>query len=300
VFGADETTGEEVLAAADLAMYEAKDSGRDRVVTFSPESASQTERRSRGTWIERIHQALDEDSFVLHAQPILDITTGEISQHELLLRMRGDDGELIPPGAFLGVAERFGLIQSIDRWVVAHAIQLMDQLLRQGQEIRLEVNLSGRSVDDRELPNMIRRELDRTMVNPDNLVLEITETALISNMDQARQFAEILSRVGCRFALDDFGAGFGSHYYLKHLPLNYLKIDGDFIRSLPTSMIDQLMVKAMVQVAKGLGMKTVAEFVESDDTLLFLKQYGVDFAQGFHVGRPVPIEEVWPRAAVAA
>jgi diguanylate cyclase (GGDEF)-like protein/PAS domain S-box-containing protein len=293
-FGADETSGAEVLAAADLAMYEAKDSGRDRVVTFSPDSASQAERRSRGTWIERIHQALEDDAFELHAQPILAISTGEISQHELLLRMRGDDGELIPPGAFLGVAERFGLIQSIDRWVVAHAIQLMDGLLRQGQEIRLEVNLSGRSVDDRELPNMIRRELENTSVNPDNLVLEITETALISNMDQARRFAEILSRVGCRFALDDFGAGFGSHYYLKHLPLNYVKIDGDFIRKLPTSMIDQLMVKAMVQVAKGLGMKTIAEFVENEETLLFLKQYGVDFAQGFHIGRPVPLAEVWP------
>jgi EAL domain-containing protein (putative c-di-GMP-specific phosphodiesterase class I) len=192
------------------------------------------------------------------------------------------------------VAERFGLVQSIDRWVVTHAVRLMDELLRQGQEVRLEVNLSGRSVDDRELPNMIRRELEATSVNPDNLVLEITETALISNMDQARQFAEILSRVGCRFALDDFGAGFGSHYYLKHLPLNYVKIDGDFIRNLPTSMIDQLMVKAMVQVAKGLGMKTIAEFVENEETLTFLKQYGVDFAQGFHIGRPVALAEVWP------
>jgi EAL domain-containing protein (putative c-di-GMP-specific phosphodiesterase class I) len=275
-------------------MYEAKDSGRDRVVTFSPDSESQAERRSRSTWIERIHQALEDDLFVLQAQPILDISTGKVSQHELLLRMMGDDGELIPPGAFLGVAERFGLVQSIDRWVVARAVKVMDELLRQGQEVRIEVNLSGRSVDDRELPNMIRRELDASSVNPDNLVLEITETALISNMDQARRFAEILSRVGCRFALDDFGAGFGSHYYLKHLPLNYVKIDGDFIRNLPTSMIDQLMVKAMVQVAKGLGMKTIAEFVENEETLLFLKQYGVDFAQGYHVGRPVPLAEVWP------
>jgi diguanylate cyclase (GGDEF)-like protein/PAS domain S-box-containing protein len=294
VFGDDRTSGEEVLAAADLAMYEAKDSGRDRAVTFSPGSASQSDRRERSSWIDRIHKALDDDLFVLHAQPILDLAKDEVSQYEVLLRMKGEDGELVPPGAFLGVAERFGLVQSIDRWVVSRAVKLMDELLRHGEEVRLEVNLSGRSVDDRELPNMIRRELDGTSVNPDNLVLEITETALISNMDQARKFAEILSRVGCRFALDDFGAGFGSHYYLKHLPLNYLKIDGDFIRSLPTSMIDQLMVKAMVQVAKGLGMKTIAEFVEGEDTILFLKQYGVDFAQGFHVGRPVPVTDIWP------
>src|SRR3954454_16522465 len=170
----------------------------------------------------------------------------------------------------------------------------MDDLLSKGEEVRFAANLSGVSADDRELPNMIRRELEGSSVDPDNLVLEITETALISNMDQARHFAEILSRVGCRFALDDFGAGFGSHYYLKHLPLNYVKIDGDFIRNLPTSMTDQLMVKAMVQVAKGLGMKTIAEFVESEDIILFLKQYEVDFAQGFHVGRPVPLTDVWP------
>jgi EAL domain-containing protein (putative c-di-GMP-specific phosphodiesterase class I) len=162
------------------------------------------------------------------------------------------------------------------------------------------VNLSGVSVDDRELPNLISRELAASSVNPDNLVLEITETALISNMDQARRFAEILSRVGCRFALDDFGAGFGSHYYLKHLPLNYVKIDGDFIRNLPTSMTDQLMVKAMVQVAKGLGMKTIAEMIETPETILFLEQYGVDYAQGFHIGRPVPVTEIWPAAAKAA
>jgi EAL domain-containing protein (putative c-di-GMP-specific phosphodiesterase class I) len=116
-------------------------------------------------------------------------------------------------------------------------------------------------------------------------------------MADARRFAETLTRVGCRFALDDFGAGFGSYYYLKHLPLHYLKIDGDFIRNLPTSMTDQLMVKAMVQVAKGLGMKTIAEFVGNDETIVFLREYGVDYAQGFHVGKPAPVAETWPAAA---
>ena len=208
---------------------------------------------------------------MLHAQPILDLNTDEVSQYELLLRMVDDDGELVPPAAFLGVAERFGLVQSIDRWVVAQAIRLMDRRLRTGEVIRLEVNLSGRSVDDPELPVLIQRELDRTDVDPDNLILEITETSLISNMDEARRFAETLTRVGCRFALDDFGAGFGSYYYLKHLPLHYIKIDGDFIRQLPTSPTDQLMVKAMVQVASGLGMKTIAEFVEDEAIIEFLR-----------------------------
>ncbi|MFL5867688.1 MAG: putative bifunctional diguanylate cyclase/phosphodiesterase, partial [Thermoleophilaceae bacterium] len=291
------STAEELLAAADMAMYAAKDGGRDRINVFEPGSGGETQ--DSASWIDRIRRALEEDRFELHCQAILDIAKGEVSQHELLIRMVGDDGELVPPGAFLGVAERFGLVQSIDRWVVAQAIRLMERELQAGNELRLEVNVSGRSVDDRELPGLIQEELAKTSVNPDNLILEITETSLISNMADARRFAETLTRVGCRFALDDFGAGFGSYYYLKHLPLHYLKIDGDFIRNLPTSMTDQLMVKAMVQVAKGLGMKTIAEFVGNDETVVFLREYGVDYAQGFHVGKPEPVAEVWPAALPA-
>jgi EAL domain-containing protein (putative c-di-GMP-specific phosphodiesterase class I) len=291
------TTADELLAAADKAMYAAKEAGRDRMTLYERGSGIAT--TDSASWMDRIRRALEEDRFELHAQPILDICKGEVSQHELLIRMLGDDGELIPPAAFLGVAERFGLVQSIDRWVVAQAIRLMERELQAGRELRLEVNLSGRSVDDRELPVLIQGELAGTSVNPDNLILEITETALISNMADARRFAETLTRVGCRFALDDFGAGFGSYYYLKHLPLHYLKIDGDFIRNLPTSMTDQLMVKAMVQVAKGLGMKTIAEFVGNDETLVFLREYGVDYAQGFHVGKPQPVAELWPAEAPA-
>ncbi|HEY1360520.1 MAG TPA: EAL domain-containing protein [Thermoleophilaceae bacterium] len=286
------TTAEELLAAADMAMYAAKEAGRDRLSVYEP--GSETAAANSASWIDRIRRALDEDRFELHAQPILDIAKDEVSQHELLIRMLDEDGELVPPAAFLGVAERFGLVQSIDRWVVAQAIRLMERELQAGRELRLEVNLSGRSVDDRELPVVIQEELSKTSVNPDNLILEITETTLISNMADARRFAETLTRVGCRFALDDFGAGFGSYYYLKHLPLHYLKIDGDFIRNLPTSMTDQLMVKAMVQVAKGLGMKTIAEFVGNDETMVFLREYGVDYAQGFHIGKPAPLDEVWP------
>jgi diguanylate cyclase (GGDEF)-like protein/PAS domain S-box-containing protein len=294
-FGEDGNTAEELLAAADAAMYQAKDAGRDRMHVFGPDAGG--EGRDTASWIDRIRRALEENRFELQRQPILDLRTGEISQHELLVRMVGDDGELISPSGFLGVAERFGLIQSIDRWIVTEAIRLMDRELQRGNELRLEVNLSGRSLDDRELTVLIQRELAKTAVNPDNLILEITETSLISNMADAQRFAETLTRVGCRFALDDFGAGFGSYYYLKHLPVHYLKIDGDFIRSLPSSYTDQLMVKAMVQVAKGLGMKTIAEYVGDDETIAFLKEYGVDYAQGFHVGEPEPVSEAWPSAA---
>jgi EAL domain-containing protein (putative c-di-GMP-specific phosphodiesterase class I) len=270
------------------------------MVVYTPGSGGEARRKARDSWIDRIRRALEEDRFELYSQPILDLSKGGVSQHELLLRMIGDEGEAILPGAFLGVAERFGLVQSIDRWVVERAIRLMDEQLRAGRELRLEVNISGKSVDDPDLPRLVQRELGRTAVDPDNLVLEITETALISNMDEARRFAETLTRVGCRFALDDFGAGFGSYYYLKHLPLHYLKIDGDFIRNLPRSMTDQLMVKAMVQVAKGLGMKTIAEFVEDEETMLFLEKYGVDYAQGFHIGRPRPVSETFSDAELAS
>ena len=291
LFQEDSTTAQELLAAADLALYEAKDGGRDRIVVYTPHSGGEARERARASWVDRIRRALEEERFLLYCQPILDLATDEVSQYELLLRMLDDDGEVVAPAAFLGVAERFGLIQSIDRWVVTEAIRLMGRRLREGEELRLEVNLSGRSVDDPELPALIQRELADTDVDPDNLIFEITETALISNMDQARRFAETLTRVGCRFALDDFGAGFGSYYYLKHLPVNYIKIDGDFIRALPSSPTDQLMVKAMVQVAEGLGMKTVAEFVETEAIVDFLREYGVDFAQGYHVGRPRAVKD---------
>ena len=294
LFDAVRQTASEVLAASDLAMYEAKDSGRDRVVTYTPNSGDEARRRAQGSWIERIRAALEEERFTLYCQPIQDVRTGEIVQHELLVRMIAEDGEVVAPAAFLGAAERFGLVQSLDRWVVRSAIRLMDRQLRAGRRLRIEVNLSGRSVDDPELPGLIRRELEATDVDPDHLAFEITETALISNMDDARRFAETLMRIGCRFALDDFGTGFGSYYYLKHLPLHFLKIDGDFIRNLPHSPTDQLMVRAMVQVAQGLGMRTIAEFVEDEAILEHLREYGVDFAQGYHIGRPRPVAEAWP------
>jgi diguanylate cyclase (GGDEF)-like protein/PAS domain S-box-containing protein len=293
-FGEEQVTGQEVLATADIAMYEAKNAGRDRVCALDNTTGGAARERARTSWIERIREALEQDRFVLQAQPILNLATDEISQHELLLRMVSETGEIVPPAAFLSTAERFGLVQSIDRWVVQRAIRLMDEQLLRGRRLRLEVNISGNSVDDRELLTLIQEELAAASIDPDDLILEITETAVISNMDEARRFAETLSRLGCRFALDDFGTGFGSYYYLKHLPLHYIKIDGDFIRNLAHSPTDQLMVRAMVQVAQGLGMKTVAEFVEDAETVEFLRAYGVDFAQGYHVGRPQPIEELWP------
>jgi EAL domain-containing protein (putative c-di-GMP-specific phosphodiesterase class I) len=198
--------------------------------------------------------------------------------------MVGDDGAIIAPGAFIDTAERFDLIQELDRWVIRNAIHLLAE-----HDVNLEVNVSGKSIGDPTLTALIERELAQSGADPGRLVFEITETAAIANMEQAREFAERLHAVGCRFALDDFGAGFSSFYYLKHLPLDYLKIDGDFIRSLTSSDTDQLVVRSMIDIARGMGMKTIAEFVEDAETATMLHSMGVDLSQGYFHGRPEPI-----------
>jgi EAL domain-containing protein (putative c-di-GMP-specific phosphodiesterase class I) len=201
--------------------------------------------------------------------------------------MEDDNGHIVPATAFLATAERFDLIQEIDRWVVQAAIRLLAQ--DAGWDGRLEVNLSGKSIGDPALTALIEHELALSRIDPGRLVFEITETAAIANMEQAREFAERLKGVGCRFALDDFGAGFSSFYYLKHLPLDYLKIDGDFIRSLTSSDTDQLVVRSMVDIARGMGMKTIAEFVEDAETAEMLRTMGIDYSQGYFHGRPLPV-----------
>ena len=202
--------------------------------------------------------------------------------------MKGERGKLIAPGAFLPAAERFGLIHAIDRWVVARAIQLVGQSM--GAMPQVGINLSGESVvGDPELLRMIERELERSSVDPSKLIFEVTETAAIANMPEATEFARGLTDLGCSLALDDFGTGFGSFYYLKHLPVSYVKLDGEFIQNLPRSEVDEHMVKAIVGVSQALGIKTVAESVADAETIGLLQKHQVDYAQGYFVGRPVPL-----------
>jgi diguanylate cyclase (GGDEF)-like protein/PAS domain S-box-containing protein len=285
LFGDDEPGTVDLLAAADLAMYAAKEGGGDRVHLFAEDDQRVVNLQSRQRCAEQIRRALEEDRFELHWQPIIELASGDDTHRELLLRMIGDDGALIPPGAFIPTAERFGLIQAIDRWVVRRAIAL----LAEHPAISLEVNLSAATISDPELGSLIESELAATTVDPGRLVFEITETAAIANIDQARLFAERIARVGCGFALDDFGAGFSTFYYLKRLPLDYLKIDGDFIRGLTRSPTDRLIVKAMVDIAQGMGLKTIAEFVENAETAALLRRLGVDYSQGYHHGRPAAV-----------
>jgi EAL domain-containing protein (putative c-di-GMP-specific phosphodiesterase class I) len=276
---------ERPMLAADLAMHAAKEAGGNRVHVTHGADSRVAGMQARVARADQVRRALAEDRFTLYWQPIVELAGGEATQYELLLRMIGEDGAIVPPGAFIEVAERFGLIGELDRWVIRRAIRL----LAEREDVRLEVNVSGCSLSDAELPSFVERELAAAGIDPGRLIFEITETSAIADMEQAREFAARLRRLGCRFALDDFGAGFSSFQYLKHLPLDYLKIDGEFIRGLASSPTDRLVVKAMVDIARGMGMKTIAEFVEDAETVSLLRDLGVDYSQGYHHGRPVPV-----------
>ena len=288
----DEATlaGEDIMVDADLAMYDAKEAGRDRFALAGDDESSGMRMKGRMTWVERIRSALEEERFTLLAQPIVELATGRVAQHELLLRMRDETtGELIPPGAFLYIAERLDLIQEIDRWVVMRAIALLEEHGR-GSTPVLEVNLSGRSLGDPRLLELVESELARTGVEPERLIFEVTETAAVRNIPAAKRFGERLSELGCRFALDDFGAGFASFNYLKNLPLDFLKIDGEFVSGCRDSHTDQLLIQAVVDIAHGLGKQTIAEFVGDRETVQLLARLGVDYGQGFHLGHPEPLK----------
>jgi PAS domain S-box-containing protein len=237
------------------------------------------------TWVGRVRDALDEDRFVLYSQPIVPLNGGEGGE-ELLLRMVDQKGQTIPPNSFLPVAEKYGLIAEIDRWVVPQAIRLA------ASGRRVDANLSAESMSNLDLLSLIERELHETGADPANVVLEITETALMEDLAAGEAFARGLTELGCGLALDDFGTGFGSFTYLKNMPINYIKIDTDFVRDLPTNLANQHLVKATVGLAQDFGYETIAEGVEDAEILALLKEYGVDLAQGFHLGRPAPLDPV--------
>jgi len=289
----DGLTSIEILAAADFAMYEAKEAGRDRFAVYRPVPNAPPRVSSRLAEAERIQRALALDQLELHCQPILDLASNEVSQYELLLRLRTDGGSLLPPSAFLYVAERFGSILAIDSWVVRQAVALIAMEAEAGRRLTLHVNISAKSIGNPQLVEVIEGSLADPRIDPACLVFELTETAAIGNIEQAKKFTTELRNRGCRFALDDFGSGFGSFYYLKHLPFDYFKIDGDFVRGFGANTVDQLVVEAIVGIARGMGKKTVAEFVTDQEMADRLRRSGIDYAQGFHIGVPRPIIETF-------
>jgi EAL domain-containing protein (putative c-di-GMP-specific phosphodiesterase class I) len=242
----------------------------------------------RRPWLTRLRRALREQLFVLHYQPIMSLRDETVSHYEALVRLADNPGgQLVAPGRFLPAAERYGLIREIDRMVLAQVCTLLAG--EPGERgMRIAINCSSLSITDGEMLTQIEGRLARAGVDPARLVIEVTETAAISDMARAQAFCAGVQALGCAVALDDFGAGFGSFQYLKHLPFQYLKIDGDFIRGLPDSPKDQLVVKALVGLARGMGKQTIAEYVGDAATVELLRDFGVDYAQGFQVGRPQP------------
>ena len=284
----DEGNLSDMLSAADEACYAAKDAGRNRVHIYHPDDVELSRRRGEMQWVGEINRALEEDSFCLAVQPIIYLgrdTTIQAQTHcEFLLRMRDDGNNIIVPGAFLPAAERYNLSPKLDRWVVENAFSWL--LQHPDKNLNCSINLSGLSLGEEDFLDFLLTQFKHGSVSPERICFEITETAAIANLGNAIKFINALKEIGCFFALDDFGAGLSSFTYLKNLPVDYLKIDGSFVRDILKDPIDFAMVRSINEVGQVMGKKTIAEFVENDETLEALKEIGVDFAQGYGIGKP--------------
>ncbi|MHB1092914.1 EAL domain-containing protein [Thiobacillus sp.] len=277
---------DDLVARADIAMYQAKDAGKNTWRVFRADTEADTEMRTRLSWGERISNALDKGLFQLHFQGVYRAEDGTLSHLEALIRMNDErnPGQLIMPGHFIQVAEKSGRILDIDRWVIHETLR---RLSENPAIPSIALNLSGRSLSEPGLPQYIGDELRQAGVNPRRLIIEITETSAVSDLHDAQRMIEALRQLGCGVYLDDFGVGFASFAYLKHLHVDAIKIDGIFIRDLPSDSDNQVFVQAMVSVALGLGKSVVAEYVEDGPTLALLRQFGVDLVQGYFLDRPI-------------
>jgi len=284
----DLVSASEVLARADQACYVAKTHGRNLVHLFNREDTEMLTLRSAIHWVPLIRDALANDKFRLVFQPVLDIGEKRITHYETLIRMAGDGGTLIPPNDFIPVAEKMGLIHDIDLWVVNRAIDVVHGLPEKYKTTAFSINLSSHAFKDSALLLLLKEKLGTTGINPDRIIFEITETIAIASFSQTREMIMDIRRLGYRFALDDFGSGFSSFNYIKEFPVDYLKIDGTFITNLVNDPVDQTLVKSMIEIAKTLDKKIIAEFVEDRQVLELLAQYGVDYAQGYFIGKPMP------------
>ena len=276
---------EELISHADAAMYQAKESGKNAWRKYRTDLDTSREMVTRLTWNDRIASAFEKGLLRLHYQGVYHAASGELAHLEVLVRMvdEQDHERLIMPGHFIPHAEKSGKILDIDRWVIRESIAL---LARSKSIPSLAVNISGRSFDEPTLPHYIAEQLKLFKVEPHRLLIELTETSAVSDLQDAERFIEALQKTGCTTCLDDFGTGFSSFAYLKHLKADVLKIDGLFIRDLPNERDNQVFVKSIVDVARGLGKKTVAEFVENADILEMLKRLGVDMVQGYYLDKP--------------
>lgn len=277
----------ELLTFADLAMYKAKTNGKSNFHVFSADDQTRQELETRVFWKHQIEDALENHNFILHYQPILELKSNTVEHYEVLIRMHHPEtGDISLPGKFIEVAEQVGLIRNIDQLVINSGIKKLADMQKQGLKVRLAINLSASIIDAPMLLPLLKKLIKKHNIDPAGLIFEVTETVAVSNLQQAKAMMLAIKALGCQFSLDDFGVGFSSFNYMRELPVDIIKIDGIFIKDLDKNADDQLFVKALVDVAKGLGRKTIAEFVENRAVLTLLRTYGVDFAQGYYIGRP--------------
>lgn len=300
----------EVMSAADTACYVSKDLGRNRIHVYTPDDREVVHHHGEMAWVHRITQAFEDERLRLYAQPIIPLSgeEGMPTRYEVLMRMIGNEGEVIPPMAFIPAAERYNLMPTIDRWVVRTTLGQLREAQGPDEQppIHCTINLSGQSLGDDHFLDFVIEQFHETDIAPDYVCFEITETAAISNLNRAIQFIDVLRRMGCRFALDDFGSGVSSYGYLKNLNVDYLKIDGSFVRDMVRDTVDFAMVDSINQIGHVMGLQTIAEFAESGEILAALRRLQVDYAQGYAIGTPVPLRDVlaqwrreWERRAGA-
>lgn len=279
-------TPDELLSQADFACHEAKERGRNRYHFHEVSSREKRRMTADMGWSQRIKNTLKDNRLLLHYQPIIDLVSGHPVMYEVLVRMQDENKKIILPAAFMPAASRFGLMVDIDRAVIHNAMEELARFRKLGHDIRFTINLSGHVFNDTKLVGYVGGNLEKNGLDPSMIVLEITEQVAVRQLVQARGLIQELMALGCQFALDDFGAGFSSFNYLKHLPVDYIKIDGGFIRNMANDPVDQAMVKSMIQIARAVGKQTIAEYVQDGETLTMLHELGVDYAQGFHIGKP--------------
>jgi EAL domain-containing protein (putative c-di-GMP-specific phosphodiesterase class I) len=285
-----------IMSAADIACYAAKDEGRNRIHVYEQDGVSHRHREMH--WVSRVTRAVEENRLELFFQPIVPtgVTGTEGGNqprfHELTVRLRDDDGHLVPPSEFIPAAERYNVMSIIDRWVVMRAVELLKEREQKGGPLPLlAVNLSGTSLNEQSFAEFVMQNVGESSI-AGALCFEITETAAVTSLSNAIYFMRELKGRGCKFSLDDFGSGLSSFMYLKTLPVDFLKIDGQFISHIATDAVDRSMVEAISKIGRALGIATVAECVESEAVLEELKRIGVDFAQGFFLAAPLPIAQL--------